>query len=261
MVAGIASAGIGALGNILGGLASNAMSSYQAQELARLQASLNYNYAKKSALNMPGYNRRGLESAGYNPMLALGNMSNANSSWTTATGTGTPDMSNIGSNSVSNALAVKQQLNQDRLTTAQETNYNADSVLKNNQAITQLYEQLEKLNHADLMHAQKTLTDKNVSWYDRQQAREDIRVANEIERTGNDFKVGIAQAIASQISANASKMNAESNVQDVRSKVEQRKYQNLGMSYENYIKGLKSRDFNNPVLRTIFSAPLFKSPY
>lgn len=215
MVAGIIGAGIGALGNIAGGLLSNSLSVYKMQQLADYQAALNYRYAKKSALNSPTWNRQGLEKADFNPMLALGNMSGAQSSWTSSQNPMTADFSNVGSSAVSNALAVKQQDNQDRLTTAQEQNYNADSVLKNNQAITQMYEQLERLNHADLMKAQKQLTDKNVSWYDKQQAREDLRVANEIERTGNDFKVGMAQAIASQISANANQISANANAQDV----------------------------------------------
>lgn len=207
---------IGAVGNVAGGLASNSLSSFQMKEMARMQAALNYKYAKKSALEMPGYSRQGLENANLNPMLALGNVSGAQSSWSTSIANPTtPDLSSIGSNAVSNALAVKQQNNQDRLTIAQEQNYNADSVLKNNQSITQMYEQLEKLNHADLMRAQKQLTDKNVSWYDKQQAREDLRVANEIERTGNDFKVGMAQAIASQISANANQITAIANSKDV----------------------------------------------
>lgn len=210
---------IGALGNIVGGLASNALSSFQAEQLAAYQAALNYKYAKKSALNMPSYNRQGYEKAGYNPMLALGNIGSANSGWTSATGLTTPDMSGIGSSAISNALSLKQQDNQNRITDSQVDNYNADSILKQNQALTELYTQLEKINHADLMQAQKLLTDKDVSWYDKKQAREDLRVANEIERTGNDFKVGMAQAIASQISANANMQASISNAKDVQSRL------------------------------------------
>lgn len=210
MVAGIVSAGIGALGSIGGALASNAMSSYQMEQMAKYQAKLNYKYWKKQQLNQPTLNRQGLEAANYNPMLALGSVGAGAgaSSWSSLANPTTPDLSNVGSNGIANALAVKQQQNQNDLTQAQVSNYNADSVLKNNQAITEIYSQLEKLNHADLMKAQKILTDKNSNWYDKIQAREDLRVANEIERTGNDFKVGMAQAIASQIGANASVIGA-----------------------------------------------------
>lgn len=211
----VLSASIGALGNIAGGLLSNSLSAYKMQQLAEYQAALNYRYAKKSALNMPSFNRQGLEKADLNPMLALGNMSGAQSSWTGSQNPMTADFSSVGSNAVSNALAVKQQNNQDRLTVAQEQNYNADSVLKNNQAITQMYEQLERLNHADLMAAEKTLTDKKSNNFEREQAREDLRVSNEIKRTANDFKVGMAQAIASQISASANKISANANAKDV----------------------------------------------
>ena len=225
MVASIASAGIGALGTIAGGMMSNSLSAYQARKLAEYQSLLNYQYSKKSALNNAIWNRKSLEKAGYNPMLALGNMQGANSNWSSLSTVPTPDMSNIGSNAVSNALAVKQQSNQDTITEAQSNNYNADTALKNSQSITELYTQLEKINHADLMSAQKRLTDKDVSWYDKKQAREDLRVANEIERTGNDFKVGMAQAIASQISANSVHQMSISNAKDVSSRLPVNKYE------------------------------------
>lgn len=256
----IASAGIGAIGNVVGGLASNSLSAYEQEQMARLQASLNYKYWKKQQLNQPLFSRQGLEKANYNPMLALSNIGAGagTSSWTSGSSYTAPDLSGIGNGAISNALAVRQQDNQNMITEAQTNNYNADSVLKNNQAITELYSQLEKLNHADLMQAQKTLTDKNVSWYDRQQAREDLRVANEIERTGNDFKVGMAQAIASQIGANASVIGANANAKDVTNRYELGKEQlkwdkkkwsigstvaglgSLAIPGFNYIKGAKA---------------------
>lgn len=218
-------AGISSLGNFAGGVFSNSLSAYKARKLSEYQAFLNYKYSKNSAINSPLWNRKGLVKAGYNPMLALGNMQGANSNWSSMGSVTTPDMSNIGSNAVSNAMAVKQQSNQDTLTDAQAENYNADSVLKNSQSITELYTQLEKINHADLMAAQKKLTDKDVEWYDKKQAREDLRVANEIERTGNEFKVGMAQAIASQINANANRQISISNAKDVQSRLPINKYE------------------------------------
>lgn len=216
-------AAIGAAGNILGGMASNANSVYKQKQVAKYQASLNYKYAQKSALNSPSWNKEGLINAGLNPMLALGNQQGATTGWTTGSDSGTSDFSSLGSNAVSNAMAVKQQKNQDALSSAQVNNYNADSVLKNNQSITEMYSQLEKLNHADLMHAQKILTDKDVSWYDKKMALEQKRVANEIERTGNDFKVGMAQAIASQISAQGSYMSGSSSITNAQTSKDQLK--------------------------------------
>lgn len=217
----VASAGVSALGSIFGGMASNAISVDQQKDLQRYQAALNYKYAKKSALNMPTFNRQGLENANFNPMLAISNgLSGANASWSTGGSATTSDLSGAVNNALNTALSVRQQNNQDKLANSQVAVNNADSVLKNNQAITEMYSQLEKLNHADLMQAQKMLTDKNVSWYDKQQAREDLRVANEIERTGNEFKIGMAQAIACQIGANAQMINSRANAQDVKNRYE-----------------------------------------
>lgn len=231
MVASLIGAGISALGSIGGALASNAMSLGQQKDMADYQAAVNYKYAKKSALNMPNYNRKGLENANFNPMLAISSgLSNANASWSSGGSATTSDMSGAVNNALNTALSVRQQENQNKLADSQVSVNNADSVLKNNQAMTEMYTQLEKLNHADLMQAQKILTDKNVSWYDRQQAREDLRVANEIERTGNDFKVGMAQAIASQIGANASVIGANANAKDVSSRY------NLGVQQLNWDK-------------------------
>lgn len=238
----LASSGLGAIGNVVGGLASNSLSAYKAQKLAEYQANLNYKFAKKSALNSPTWNRTGLENAGYNPMLALSNLTGAQSSWSGSPSFTGADFSGVGSTAVSNALAVKQQSNQDMLTNAQSQNYNADTVLKNSQSITELYTQLEKINHADLMQAQKQLTDKNVSWYDKQQAREDLRVANEIERTGNDFKVGMAQAIASQISSGAQVVSSNANAYDIysnkASQAEQQREYNQWAKKHPYLKSI-----------------------
>lgn len=210
-------AGIGAIGDVIGGIANNSMSSHQMKQIAKYQSALNYKYMRKQLINSPTFNRQGLEKAGYNPMLAINNASaSGSSSWSGLANPSSMDLSDTGSSAVSNALSLRQQRNSDALTGAQVANYNADSLLKNNQSITELYSQLEKMNHADLMQAQKILTNKESNNYERIQAREDLRVANEIERTGNDFKVGIAQAIASQIGAGAQSIMAGANAQETK---------------------------------------------
>lgn len=215
MVAGIVSAGIGALGNILGGLGSNALSSYQAQQLAEYQAKLNYKYAKKSAVNMPTYNRQGIEKAGYNPMLALGSIGASNSNWTSAQGLTTPDFSDVGSNAVSNALSVQQQRNQNDLATAQINNTNADTQLKQQQTLTETFEQAQKQVHADLERIDSELKRKDLSYYDRKYLLWEKHMNTEIERMNVQNRADIMQAQSSQIQANASIKNAVSNAQDV----------------------------------------------
>jgi hypothetical protein len=110
-------AAIGAIGGAaIGAFASNS-SSYKSYKYARkLQsqaAALNYKYAEKSALNSPSWNRDGLESAGYNPMLAVQNSTaGANSSWTSANGSNSFDMSQGMTAGVSNAHSVQRLMNE-----------------------------------------------------------------------------------------------------------------------------------------------------
>lgn len=66
---------LGGLGGAVGGLLGTSSSSKQARKLARYQAALNWQYQKKAWLEGYGYQRQGLEDAGYNPMLALGGAS------------------------------------------------------------------------------------------------------------------------------------------------------------------------------------------
>lgn len=253
MVAGIVSAGIGALGNIAGGLASNALSSQQMKDMAQYSAKLNYKYWKKQMLNQPTFYRTGLENANYNPMLALGGMQSGNSNWSQMANPTTPDLSNVGSSAVSNALSVRQQKNNDDMTEAQVQNFNADTVLKTSQSLTQQYEQLEKLAHTDLMKADKVLRDKQATYQDKQNAWYDKRVNEEILHSQTDRKVMLENALSNRIqayssgtSARASLINANANAKDVESKVEQRLHQNELTDWESIIKGIKANDMKNP---------------
>lgn len=215
---------------ILGGIANGLFNQFgvanavQAQkDLISYQARTNYNYSQKDLKTKWAANRKGLESAGYNPMLALAGV-NSNSNWASQSSVGDTGTGSSFGTGIANAIQSRQVQQQGNLMQSQIDNYNADSVLKQNQAVTELYSQLEKINHADLMNAERQLTDKNVSWYDKQQAREDLRVANEIERTGNDFKVGMANAIANQINANSNSALNRANATAVN--IENQKAQN-----------------------------------
>lgn len=110
-------AAIGAIGGAAIGAFSSNSSSYKSYKYARkLQeqaARLNYDYAQKSALNSPSWNRFGLESAGYNPMLAVQNStSGANSSWTSNGGSTAFDMSQGISSGVANAQSFQRLKNE-----------------------------------------------------------------------------------------------------------------------------------------------------
>lgn len=103
-------AGIGSL------FSANASSKKQYQYQSALQAQaakLNYDYSIKSAENMPSATRRGLESGGYNPMLAVQNAtSGANSSWTSSGNAQNVDYSNVITQGIANAQSFQRLKNE-----------------------------------------------------------------------------------------------------------------------------------------------------
>lgn len=141
--------GVGA-GIALGSLASGALSAFSnvsgtglgfryQKALAEHNAKLNYNYAEKSARNQPTWNRAGLESAGYNPMLAVQNAtSGANSSWTSAQSVNAPDIAGGLSSGIANAQSFQRLKNEtDQTESITDSNYaNADKAKAEKAEIT-----------------------------------------------------------------------------------------------------------------------------
>lgn len=105
-----------ALGGFVGLMASNASSRRQYKYQSKLQeqaAQLNYDYGIKSLQNSPSAQRQGLESAGYNPMLAVGNAtSGANAGWTTTGQAASFDSSQGITSGFNNALSLQNTKNQ-----------------------------------------------------------------------------------------------------------------------------------------------------
>lgn len=231
MVAGLVSAGLGALGDIVGGFASNAMSAYQAKKLAQYQAGLNYEYSKKQFkyqnLNGMKQARKGLEKAGYNPMLAItsgqGSPMSASSSFSSNPSFQGADFSDVGSSAISNANAVKQQKNQDKLTESQVENYNADSQLKTAQALHEQFKQLNTIADTNLKDAEKVLTDKQATAQEKENAWIDKKNAEYIKRLQTQNEVDLANSVSNRIAAYASSsqaqaslINADTNAYDVK---------------------------------------------
>ena len=190
------------------------LSAEQQKGLMNHQAKTNWKYYQKELLNRWQLARQGLEKGNYNPMLALQGI-NGNSNWASQASisdTGAGQAFNAG---VGNALTMQQVRQQAELNDSTINLNNSESMLKQNQAITELFSQLEKQNNADYISAKKKLTDKNINWYDKQQVREDLKLSNEIERTKNDYKIGMLNAIANQVSANASSVSSHANAYDI----------------------------------------------
>lgn len=107
----------GAIGSsILGGVIANhsAYKQYKYQKMLQSQAAkLNYDYGIKSLQNSPSATRHGLESAGYNPMLAVQNAtSGANAGWTSTGQSTSPDIVGGMSAGLANAMSFKRLKNE-----------------------------------------------------------------------------------------------------------------------------------------------------
>lgn len=96
--------------------ATNQMLSFKANKaLQENQARLNYEYAEKEARNRMTWNRAGLESAGYNPMLAVQNATTgSNSSWTSGAHADSPMTPDYGANAMANVVDNMRLQNETR---------------------------------------------------------------------------------------------------------------------------------------------------
>lgn len=120
-----------------GSIAGAGLSYSQQKALQANQAKINYEYAEKSARNTPTWNRAGLESAGYNPMLAVQNStSGANASWTSAQSANSPDISGGLTQGLANAQSFQRLKNEtQQAESATDSNYATADELKSRKAI------------------------------------------------------------------------------------------------------------------------------
>lgn len=128
MDAGTASAIGSVAGSLLSGMFSMGGSGMQFglnKGLINHQAKKNYEYAEKTARNLPSWNRAGLESAGYNPLLAVQNAtSGANASWASGSSVSNPDLASAISTGVANAQSFQRLKNEtDQAESQTDKNY------------------------------------------------------------------------------------------------------------------------------------------
>lgn len=132
MLGQIGSSFIGSIGSLFGAKASSKDQYKYQSRLQKQAAKLNYEYAEKTARNSPTWNRAGLETAGYNPMLAVQNStSGANSSWTSPGQATAPDYVGAISQGVSNAQSFQRLKNEtDQSESVTDANYATADKLK-----------------------------------------------------------------------------------------------------------------------------------
>ena len=134
-----------ALGGLIGAGASMISSKRQMHYQSALQreaAALNYDYGIKSLENSPTAQRKGLVSAGYNPMLAVSNATyGANSGWTSTGQAGSFDASIGLSSGLNNVLSVQNMKNQ----TSQTESINDKNYAEADEAKVRKQSMLQKL--------------------------------------------------------------------------------------------------------------------
>ena len=150
-------AGLGSLFtgmNFVGSIAGSNLSAHKASKLAQLQAALNYKYNKKWALEGAGYNRQGLEAAGYNPMLAVQNgTSGANANFASANSSQDIDFSGDIASGIANAQSFQRLKNEtDVASSQQDVNYaNADKIKAEKATLVERLPFVSKQAKADYM--------------------------------------------------------------------------------------------------------------
>lgn len=221
----LASSGIGLL-------AANASTKKQYKYQSRLQAQaarLNYDYSIKSAENMPSATRRGLESGGYNPMLAVQNAtSGANSSWTSTGQVSAPDYLS----GLSNAFELQRVKNE----TAQT---GSNIKLQSEQSITEQAKRQNLEFQNAMLDVEKHLKDKDLETYDQRFYTEMYNMMQQSEKLRQEASVIGYNAESYRIIANAAK-EANINQSDYNDIIENSSPSGRSLSFKNYTDGVRN---------------------
>lgn len=202
------------------------LSAEQQKGLMNHQAKTNWKYYQKELLNRWQLARQGLEKGNYNPMLALQGI-NGNSNWASQASisdTGAGQAFNAG---VGNALTMQQVRQQGELNASTIGLNNSQSVLNEEKANTELYTQIEKANHSDMLKAQATLASKQASYEDKRQAWEQLKYSKEVEELGSRIKLNNQAVLLRQSEQRLNNTLNASNSEDVhRKRIENQKLDN-----------------------------------
>lgn len=207
---------IGSIGSIAGPAlstfsnAQGAQLSYDLQkQLMKDQAKINYNYYKKELKNRWLLTREGLTNANFNPMLAaIGNIS-GNSAWASPQSVSDLNFGSTTQSAVGNALDVRRVANETALNEATVDNTNADTVLKEQKSLSEEQNRIESRARIKLHDAERVLIDKRSSNFEREQAREDKRVAIALLDSNRRYEIAKQQNAIARTNSQTLKYNAE----------------------------------------------------
>lgn len=180
-------------GSLFGGLLgvgasalNGAINTAYSKELQEHQGAVNYKYAEKTARNNPSWNRAGLESAGYNPMLAVQNAtSGANAGWTSGNTVTGSDISGDAGNFISNAQSFQRLENETNQTNSnieanQATARNQNAEASNREAENPFISKREQANIGRLS-AETSKLQRETEYFDALEKNlEEMRRINEL---------------------------------------------------------------------------------
>lgn len=163
------------------------------RDLMNLQNELQKDYATWNLQNSASLTRQGLESAGYNPILAVSNgLSNASGSiGLGSASTGTAQAGDLASG-ITNAYQAFKLAREKN--TAEVNATNASASLAQEQAKTEEFKRRQMESQTFLNNIDHQLKSKELSWYDKQSLM--------------NIRTGYINAQANQLSAQASASNA-----------------------------------------------------
>lgn len=190
--------------------AQGAQLSYDLQkQLMKEQAKINYKYYEKELKNRWLLTREGLTNANFNPMLAaIGNIS-GNSAWASPQSVSDLNFGSTTQSAVGNALDVRRVANETALNEATVDNTNADTVLKEQKSLSEEQNRIESRARIKLHDAERVLIDKRSSNFEREQAREDKRVAIALLDSNRRYEIAKQQNAIARTNSQTLKYNAE----------------------------------------------------
>lgn len=213
-----------------------------ANELNKDLADYNQRLTLNNLMTTPYALRQGMETAGFNPILAYssGNFSNASSAGSSpALGSSLPnspklDYGSVVSNAFNNGLAVQQQLNANRANIAQVNNTNADTILKASLVDTEKSRQRLNFTQSKLNLINKELVQKDIDNYERKLLIQEKRNILQ-EELNTSYKEQASAAVQNSIT-NAGQLNVEKDIR--REQVQQQREYNEWAKKHPYLKSI-----------------------
>lgn len=216
---------LGGIGSFAGNMISSAVNSSRAWKYTQRAMALQDKYNRAYTRDQYGLMRQGLESAGYNPLLALG----SSASSAIYSGSGINSDSDSGSQAVQSSIQAMQLRNENKLANANVKQYEANSALANEQAKTEQAKRVQMDFQNSMYDVQKHLAQKDLSWYDRKsyatlynmfQQAENYRASSAIgamnaetarQNMINDYKIRKYSSETERMNAYTNSKNARTN--------------------------------------------------